>query len=210
MWRLLVSKDLHIANNVRLNKKFLVEMVNKETKKIRRPRYEINYFCVYTLLEFFMINFLNIYIYSGLTHRHLHPKSLDRMNKRLAINVCDSRNLSALIAFLGIENGQPILWKKDSKHLLIRYLLCMDRIYKWTVLNKVSLSTQNHNELKRELNFFKKLCDMNESYCKLKKLPTKNRIHHVTRDIICGTMSSMLELTNKMERFRPYRTSNSQ
>jgi len=139
-----------------------------------------------------------------LTARHLYPTSLDKMDKSLAITICNSRNFAALFGFLKIDPSTELRWKSDSKLLLLRFLTFMDRIYKWTVCPKVQLTTENMQELVSETKFFTKLCEMNETASVGKK------IHQATKKIITGTCSSLIQLVQELKKIRPFRYSTSQ
>jgi len=86
----------------------------------------------------------------------------------------------------------------------------MDLTNKWTVSSKVNFSVQNSMEIKMELKFFNKLCEMNEKWCKSNDLPPKNLIHPTTKKIVVGTIEGMIKLVEELGNFRPYRSSNSQ
>jgi len=134
------------------------------------------------------------------------------MDKQLAISMCSSRNIAALVGFLGIENGTPLKWKENDKLMLIRYLQFMSRLYKWTVLQKVNLNDSNCDELKKEMKFIEKLFEMNDERCQEmgSKAQSYNKVHPATKKIILGTCKSLLQLVEKLGSFRPYRLSNSQ
>jgi len=133
------------------------------------------------------------------------------MDKRISISMRSSRNLAAISEFLHLQSGDKLLWKTSSDLLLVRYIYFMDKFYKWTVLASVELNAGNCTELKNELKFFEVLANMNDTFCKSQQITQSYfRIHSTTRRIVIGTMKSILQLVEELQRIRCYRLSNSQ
>jgi len=131
------------------------------------------------------------------------------MDKKYAIGIRHERTIAAVAKYINLKNGEELRWKQDSGMLLLRFLLFLDHLYKWTVLSCVNLNANNCWELKKELAFFEKFCDMHEKFCAKSNRPSE--IHYTTKKIILYTCRSLLELVER-ETFRvyPYRLSTSQ